>query len=423
MHVLIGARSIFEFGGMQRVTVGLANNLSQRGHQVTLVGEKESENANVYYSLDPRVTLVNINSHYQKYHLKYVPQKLAFKFLLYSAKILPSLSKSSTYNKVKWAAEYTCNIDAWRNLCVVLEPDIVLGVSPESFTVLSLALKETAIPFVVNNHSNPWEDYSVERWDSNPVDVILRKAAPELAAANTVLLPEYKKYFSHEVQQRTYVIPNTVEQIAPEKRARSGRSDGVKTIIASGRLVSVKDQKTLVEAFSQLNKDFPDWQVKIFGEGCLRNDLQRQIEELQLTDRVYLCNYSNNIFDEYRASHILAMPSLFEGFGLSITEAMANALPCVGFENASGVNSLIKHGVTGYLADGNNRVNSFSYYLGKLMEDGKLRQSMGNAGVEFVRQFEPKRIYDLWEKNLKEIVLNNTKLASSRSSKVKGLIK
>ena len=42
---------------------------------------------------------------------------------------------------------------------------------------------------------------------------------------------------------------------------------------------------------------------------------------------------------------------------------------------------------------------------------------MGNAGIEFVKQFEPERVYDLWEKNLKETILNHTNYLISRSSK------
>ena len=102
---------------------------------------------------------------------------------------------------------------------------------------------------------------------------------------------------------------------------------------------------------------------------------------------------------------------------MSLTEAMAHGLPAIGFNDASGVNSLIKHGKTGYLADGNNRVNSFSHYLGKLMEDGKRRQKMGNAGIELVKQFEPERIFDLWEKNLEDIILNHANYLVSRSRK------
>ena len=77
---------------------------------------------------------------------------------------------------------------------------------------------------------------------------------------------------------------------------------------------------------------------------------------------------------------------------------MAHGLPAVGFDNASGVNSLIQHNLTGYLADGENRVDSFVYYLDKLMASEKLRESMGKAGMRFVKQYHPDLVYDQWEK-------------------------
>ena len=407
MHILIGARSIFDRGGMQRVTIDLANHLSRRGHQISIIGAKGSSNARIHYRLDPRVTVIDITPHYQRYNPKHLPQKLTFKILRYLAKILPPLSRTPVYNRADWLAAHNHCIDAWRKLCIRLSPDIVIGVSPDSFTMLSVALNGTDIPLVVNNHSNPWQDYSADRWDSNPVDVALRKEAPEKAAANTVLLAEYKAFFSQCVQRRTYVIPNAVEPVSPEKRARTESTRGTLTIIAAGRLVPLKDHKTLIDAFSCLSKGFPEWQVKIFGEGYLRDELQRQIDILQLTDSVFLCGHTANIFEEYRASHILAMPSLFEGWGMSLTEAMAHGLPAIGFDDASGINSLIIHGKTGYLADGQNRVMSFSHYLRLLMKDGNRRKEMGDAGIELVKHFEPERVYGLWESSLQEILLKH----------------
>ena len=72
-------------------------------------------------------------------------------------------------------------------------------------------------------------------------------------------------------------------------------------------------------------------------------------------------------------------------------------MPAVGFDNASGVSSLIQHELTGYLADGENRVDSFAFYLDKLMVSKGLRESMGKEGMKFVKQYHPDIVYDQWE--------------------------
>ena len=134
----------------------------------------------------------------------------------------------------------------------------------------------------------------------------------------------------------------------------------------------------------------------------MRDHLQQVINELGLEKKVFLCGHTNSLFEELQNCHIFAFPSLFEGWGHSLTEAMARALPAVGFDDASGINSLIQHEKTGFLADGRNRIESMAYYLSILMDDPDLRLSMGRAGTEFVKAFAPQTVYDMWEDALKE---------------------
>jgi glycosyltransferase involved in cell wall biosynthesis len=407
MRILIGATSIFKMGGMQRITIALANHLVEGGHQVILVGEKR-KHSKIYYPCNSDVDVKNIRTYFKKYRNNYLQKILLHKCLASFQFIfkLP-LEKFSWYNHNAWQARYSFRVDAWRELCLQEKPDIVIGVLPDTFTILSIALQDTNIPLIINNHNDPWKDYSATRWNSNPVDIEKRLMAPELAAANTVLLPSFKNFFSPRVQLRTYVTPNPVEPIDASQRATPAETEGMKTIIATGRFEPVKDHATLIRAFAKLHQQFPDWQVKIFGHGSLKKMLSALIKELGLTQQVFLCPHTDDINQEYRASHILAMPSLFEGWGLSLTEAMAHGLPSLGFDDATGINSLILHDQTGFLADGKNRVESFAHYLCLLMQNEKMRKKMGAAAVSFVSQYSPEKVYSLWDNMLGEVIRKN----------------
>lgn len=407
MRILIGATSIYKMGGMQRVTIELANHLAENGYEVILAGEKRKK-AKIYYPCHKDIVVHNIRSHFKHYRKNYASKILIHKILA-ALKIglkLP-LDNINAYNQNAWQARYGFRVDAWREFCIEAKPDVVIGVLPDTFTMLSMALQDTNIPLIVNNHNDPWKDYSTIRWNSNPVDIQKRLNAPELAAANTVLLHDFKKFFSSQVQARTYITPNPVTPINVSLRATPAVTKGTKIIIATGRFEEVKDHATLIRAFAKLKNQFPDWQVKIFGQGSLKKKLTKLIEELELTQQVFLCAHTDNINDEYRASHILAMPSHFEGWGLSLTEAMAHGLPTIGFDNATGINSLIEHEVTGFLADGTKRVASFSHYLRLLMKNENIREEMGHAGAEFISQYTPEKVYDLWENILQEVVKKN----------------
>lgn len=403
MKILIGARSVYEQGGMQRSTIQLANYFAEAGHQVMLVGATQFLEK-IFYPLNQCIELVNIYPLYPKFSLKSIPVKLLYKFFRRLNGIVSSLEKSWLYQWLEWKAGCLDQVECWKRLIVNAKPDVVIGISPDTFTILSRALIKSSTPLITCNHSNPMMDYSASRWSSNIVDIEYRKQAPKLAAANTVLLPEFREYFPPSVQKKTYVIGNPVEQIPLSLRSNPGKNTDEMTIITTGRYDVNKDYQTLISAFSKICKKYPDWQLKLFGEGPFRQELQRQIEDLQLQTCVKLMGYSNDINEEYRKSQILAMPSRFEGFGLSIAEAMAHGLPCIGFDDASGVNSLIIHNKTGFLADGANRIASLSKYLEKLIVNPVLREKFGDQAHLRAEEFAPNRIFPLWETCIQNVV-------------------
>lgn len=394
MRILIATKPLFKAGGMQRGVIGLANNMVKRGHEVTLVG-KSDDDASLYYPVDDRVEVVNIESFYKTLRFRLLP--------LFSN--IVRIFNEKFYNKhLRSLAEHDQSLVCWKSFCIKRNPDLVIATLPGTFTALTHGLKNTGIPVVINNRNNPHKDYSPERVSNHPEDVRLRNLAPEIAAANIVQLPEYKDFFSAAVQKKTYIIPNCIIQIPIEGWAHPERDDKQKIIISTGRLSDIKDHQTLIKAFAMLHSDFPEWQVKIFGEGELEEKLNGIIMKLGLEKKVFLLGHTDKVFDEIRVSHLFAFPSYFEGCPNSLAEAMAHGLPTIGFDDASGVNSLIQHEKSGFLADGKNRIESFAFYLRKLMADAELRKNMGISGIEYVKGFKSDYVYDLWENILKEIL-------------------
>ncbi len=103
-----------------------------------------------------------------------------------------------------------------------------------------------------------------------------------------------------------------------------------RVILFIGRLDFNKGIKYLIEAFSKLK--IPKVKLIIVGRGPLKDQIKQLIEKLNLSKKVQLLE---NVTDEtlpqiYRASDIFVLPSLMEGFGISILEAMASGIPCIG---------------------------------------------------------------------------------------------
>ena len=110
---------------------------------------------------------------------------------------------------------------------------------------------------------------------------------------------------------------------------------------------------------------------------------------------------TDNVLDVYNKAAIFAFPSAYEGFGLALTEAMSAGLPAVGCKSCPAVNELIKDGENGFLCE--NGVDAFAQALEKLMSDEELREKMGQAAKEDMKQYAPDKIWDMWEKLIEQV--------------------
>jgi len=96
-----------------------------------------------------------------------------------------------------------------------------------------------------------------------------------------------------------------------------------------GRLHPDKDQATLIKAFAKALPAMPRARLIIIGEGRLRSALERQIDELGLSDRVVLMGRVPQAARYYRAFDLFVLSSDYEPFGMVLLEAMAAAIPVI----------------------------------------------------------------------------------------------
>lgn len=167
-----------------------------------------------------------------------------------------------------------------------------------------------------------------------------------------------------------------------------------------------KRQHLLIEAFSRLADQFPEWIVEFWGDEngkCkYTNELNTLIHKYHLEDRVKLCGRTDDVLFVYRRASIFAFPSAHEGFGLAMTEAMSAGLPVVAYRSCPAVNELVRDGKTGLLVD--DGVDALAEGLKTLMENQELRERMGRAAHEAMKEFAPEKIWNQWEILLKSTI-------------------
>ena len=175
-------------------------------------------------------------------------------------------------------------------------------------------------------------------------------------------------------------------------------------VIAVGRLHYQKGFDYLIEAWAQVTKLFPQWQLEIYGEGELRKALQRQIDDAQLTQVVTLKGKTHDIMSKYTDASLFVLSSRDEAFGLVITEAEACGLPVVAFDCPSAPHELVHDGENGFVVPmGNTEV--LASRICQLLANPQLRKAFGQRSVAVASQFSMSSIRKQWM-NLYQSLLN-----------------
>ena len=176
-----------------------------------------------------------------------------------------------------------------------------------------------------------------------------------------------------------------------------------KQIIMLARLMPQKRIDLMIDVWAKLADDFPNWQVKVLGEGLLRQELERKIHSLGL-DKVFLLpGEVNDVTKELQSSDVLCLTSEYEGFGIVLIEAMAKGIPAMAFEYV-GVDDIIRNGADGVTVPFGD-IDEYARQLRHLLEDKNLRRKYAKRALDSVKKFDKQTIMQQWASLFERIAL------------------
>ena len=167
------------------------------------------------------------------------------------------------------------------------------------------------------------------------------------------------------------------------------------TVISVGRLEKQKDFVTLIKAYKKVAALYPDWKLKIYGQGNRKDELQGLIERENLTTNIRLCGVTHTPFLEMKKAKIFVLSSFYEGFPNVLCEAMHAGLPCVSTKCECGPSELINDGKNGFLVQIGN-INQMAEKIIALIENEKLRSSMGEEAERSTERLSREVICQKW---------------------------
>jgi len=257
--------------------------------------------------------------------------------------------------------------------------------TPKEAFFISIAAKTTARRFLYTLEGDPLTELSyarggVSEWVINAPSLFCPlRTANGLAACSSWLAETVKERYGAEAEP----IPNPVDvERFSENLPMKKQEDGTKVVLALARLVRIKGIHTLLRAAALVLREAREAEFWVAGDGPMRQELQEEAKRLGVADRFKLLGYSTEPEKLLSQAYLLAMPSLYEPFGMPAAEAGAASKPIVA-ARTGGLQEIVEDGKTGLLhkpADYNDLADK----LLTLLTDERLVREMGRRGHERV---------------------------------------
>lgn len=362
--------ALYMAGGVERVLTLKANYFAEQfGYDITIILTEGKEKP-LFYPLSDKIKVINLNIGFEElWNCSFIKKLFVY------------LKKQYRYKKLLTKELMRIRPDITISL-LRREINFVTRIKDGSKKIGELHVNRANYRNFEAGDSNLFKDVFAKFWMNNLL-CHLKKLD------KFVVLTEEDKQQWPELER----IANISDPLTFFPKQISSLEN--KRVIAVGRYVYQKGFDLLLKAWSRVEKDFPDWQLYIFGIGD-RSPYISLVRELGIEEnRCHLEGPSSNIQDEYIHSSILAFSSRFEGFGMVLIEAMACGLPIISFDCPCGPRDIISDKVDGILVQ-NGNVNDFASALFKLMGNKQLCAQMSAAGRHNVERFRMEYIADQW---------------------------
>ncbi|WP_418585847.1 glycosyltransferase family 4 protein [Intestinibacter sp.] len=363
-------------GGAERVMSTLANELVSQGHQVRLITLKEAISA---YKLDQRVEFIGGNAKAESHNrvIRFVQSSIA---------------------AIKGAIFYRKQLKEYN-------PDIVLSflTNTNLLAVINNYISRKKYPIIISERCDP-------RKRSKLLINLCNRVYP-LADCIVCQSREIENYFLEKKPNAiTSVIPNPVNEECINTQSINKRKN---LIVSAGRLNNQKNYDLLIDAFSDIEKDYSDYYVEIYGQGPEKDRLQEKVNQLGLQERILFKGVKTNVMKHISDAKLYIMSSDFEGFPNALVEAMASGLPVISTDFPTGVaRELIRDEENGYVIPVGDR-KKLSQAMVKIISNEEIQKKMSTNNVKLREQLNVNNIVSKWNKLFMETIMKEKDYAGN----------
>lgn len=255
-----------------------------------------------------------------------------------------------------------------------LNPDIVHCHSSKAGLLGRLAAKSLNLPVVFTAHGWAFTDgiSPKKQYIYSTLERFLARISDHI-----ITVSEYDRQHGFKYQVGTSELVQTIHNGVPDIRTvpiEKIEPESIVKLIMVARFEDPKDQYFLIQALSKLPK-YLNWQIDFLGEGPNLEKCQELASKEQLDSKIIFHGQSFKVKEFLNEADIFVLISNYEGFPLTILEAMSTSLPIVA-SDVGGVNESVSS-ENGYLIP-KGEIDCLVQALTELIVNTNLRQKLGN---------------------------------------------
>ncbi|MDP3941940.1 MAG: glycosyltransferase family 4 protein [bacterium] len=254
-------------------------------------------------------------------------------------------------------------------------------------------LKRLSVPSIFTSHHTYWQQYHYvkgEHWKK--IFYILEKISYQKVNKIISVSNDTRKVLIDRYgidNKRITYIPNGIH--TGESFSKKSESEQLSNILYVGRIDKRKGTDFLVKSMKPIHKKNPGIVLYIVGEGKDKKTLETYSKQNNLPIKFLGYLPDSDINELYKKISVQIVPSIFEGFGITVLEGMARGIPIIATE-VDGIKSIIKNNSTGILVTYGD-TNGLADAVINLVNDLPLQKKITTNAHRQLHHYNWKNVY------------------------------
>lgn len=352
-------------GGAERVVVNLADYFHQQGWKVYIVTPKKHETE---YKISDGID-----------------------------RVISDLADSEvTGSRIK---NLRARIRKLRQVFMECKPNVIVSFLGKNNFMAIQAAKPLGIPVVVSVRSDPQREYK------NFAMRVLVKPMFKRASGVILQTQEAMNYFPQSIRKKSVILPNSLKPAFVKPYYDGER---IPVIVTAGRFDDNKNQILLIKAFQEIAADYPQVELRLYGEGPAQSKWEQYISEnisYNIASRIHFMGVRDNLEELIYQDSIFVLTSIVEGMPNALIEAMALGLAVISTDcPCGGPRELIGNNENGILIKSYTDPRELADALRRVLSDKKLAWRLSQNAYRKTREYLPEVVNAQWREYLQSLM-------------------